>query len=212
MDMGSIWSILARFLVGRQEHDDNTTTAIFQRLVAIISALIRLRRDLVVHALPHLGMVLRQLILLVRQVRPQLGARQSRAVTDTFPRWISATDPLTTEEAKAMARVLESLSAKTLSMVHSHPSGNRNAESLAKPFSRHAAFVLNAYIDAMNDSLCVIPLSVRKALQPGLFSLCDMLNEHTRDFLMVSTQGAGGKATLKSLWKEYEKQKYVGKG
>jgi len=89
---------------------------------------------------------------------------------------------------------------------------SQKAESLAKPFSKHAAFVLKAYMDAMNDPLCVMPLGVRKELYPGLFSLCDMINEYSRDAMMVSALDAGGKATMKALWNEYEKQKYVGKG
>jgi hypothetical protein len=39
-----------------------------------------------------------------------------------------------------------------------------------------------------------------------------MINEHSRDAMMVSALDAGGKATMKALWKEYEKQRYVGKG
>jgi hypothetical protein len=39
-----------------------------------------------------------------------------------------------------------------------------------------------------------------------------MLNEHTRDALMVSALDASGKAAMKNLWREYEKQRYTGKG
>lgn len=83
---------------------------------------------------------------------------------------------------------------------------------MAKPFSKHAAYVLKAYIEAMNDPLCVLPLNLRQSLQPGLFSLCDMISDHSRDAVMVSAPDAGGKVVMKALWKEYEKQKYVGKG
>jgi Urb2/Npa2 family len=157
-------------------------------------------------------MVLRQLILLIRRVRPQLGTKPRKLVTDTFPKWIAAGDPLTAEEAKALARLLETLSTKSVIRIHTTLTGNQKAESLANAFSKYVPFVLNAYIDAMNDPLCTMPFEVRQELQPGLFSLCDMLNEHVRDSLMVSMLDAGGKVTLKSLWKDYEKQKYVGRG
>jgi hypothetical protein len=212
MDMGSIWSLLSKFLAGCQEHDEGTSVVIFHRIVTIISALIRLRRDLVILTLPHLGMVLRQLILSIRRLRPQLGAKQSKMIVDTLPKWINAADPLNAEEAKGLARLLESLSTKSVPRNRLFSHGNQKAESLAQAFSRHAPFVLNAYIDAMNDPLCIMPLEIRKELMPGLFSLCDMLNEHTRDSLMVSSLDTGGKATMKSLWREYEKQKYIGKG
>jgi hypothetical protein len=39
-----------------------------------------------------------------------------------------------------------------------------------------------------------------------------MLNEHARDALMVSALDASGKAAMKGLWREYEKQRYTGKG
>jgi len=39
-----------------------------------------------------------------------------------------------------------------------------------------------------------------------------MLNEYARDALMVSALDASGKAVMKGLWREYEKQRYTGKG
>jgi len=127
---------------------------------------------------------------------------------------MSASRPHGAEEAKILGRLLESLTTKTTVRVLSSASSEtpRKAESLAKPFSKHAAYVLKAYIEAMNDPLCVLPLDTRKELQPGIFALCSMISEHSRDSLMISALDAGGKLTLKTLWKEYEKQMYVGKG
>jgi len=185
----------------------------FHNIVTIINSIIRLRRDLVVCTLPHLGMVLRQLIMVMRHLRAQLGAKQSKLVTDTFPLWINGDQSLAAEEGRALARLLTTLTSKSIVRTHQSSSADsQKAESLAKPFSKHAAYVLKSYMDAMNDPLCVMPLDVRKELQPGLFSLCDMINEHSRDAMMVSALDAGGKATMKALWKEYEKQRYVGKG
>lgn len=137
-------------------------------------------------------------------------------VTDTLPIWVNTAQPLGADEGKALARLLTTLTSKSIVRVHHHSSAalgdTQKAESLAKPFSKHAAYVLKAYIDAMNDPLCVLPLDLRNELQPGLFALCDMLSEHSRDAIMVSGLDVGGKTTMKSLWKEYEKQKYVGKG
>ena len=96
--------------------------------------------------------------------------------------------------------------------VHGPAADAQKPESLVRPFSKHAAYVLTAYIDALNDPLCFVSSAVRKELQPGLFALCDMLGEHNRDAMMVSALDAAGKATVKVLWREYEKQRYVGKG
>jgi len=149
----------------------------------------------------------------MRCCRPHLGAKQTALVMNTQPRWVSPNDSLVVDEAKALGRLLESLNTKTTMRIHiSSAVETQKAESLAKPFSKHAAYVLKAYIEAMNDPLCILSLDVRKELQPGLFALCGMMNEHSRDALMISGLDAGGKATLKALWKEYDKQRYIGRG
>ncbi|KAF7339844.1 Urb2 domain-containing protein [Mycena venus] len=210
-DIGCIWSLLSKFLAKSRTHDETTSTAVSHEITTIVGALIRLRRDLVALTLPNLGLVLQQLIATIRRPRPQLGAKQTAMVTDTLPRWVNSVYPVGLEEAKALARLLETLITKTTIRSHSSTDGQR-AESLARPFSKHAAYVIKAYIDAMNDPLCILPAELRKELRPGLFALCSMLNDHNRDAMMVSALDAGGKTIMKSLWAEYEKQKYVGKG
>jgi hypothetical protein len=183
--------------------------------VAIINALVRLRRDLVVHTLPHLTHILRQLLFSLRNLRPQLGGKQSRLVTDSLPLWVNVTvQPLGAEEAKVLARLLTALTVKTIPRFHRHTvSANEapKAESLAKPFSKHAAHVLTSYIEAANDPLCVFPLELKRELQPGLFSLCDMLGDRDRDAMAVSMLDADGIVTMKTLWRDYDRQKYAGK-
>jgi hypothetical protein len=217
VDLGSIWSLLDKILSGSSEHDATTAFPIFHHIVTIIGALVRLRRDLVVHTLPHLSLVLRQLMMLTRKIRPQLGAKQSKIVTDTFPSWLSTSQPLSPDEARALARLLTSLTTKTVPRTHAytHPqtsTESQKAESLAKPFAKHASYVLVAYVDAFNDPLCIINAEMRRDLEPGLFALCEMVGEHSRDALMMSALDSGGKTIMKSLWKEYEKQRYVGRG
>ncbi|TFK57438.1 hypothetical protein OE88DRAFT_1651155 [Heliocybe sulcata] len=211
-DVNNVWSLMSRLLSGCDLHDEYTSDSIFQQIVNTLSALIRLRRDLLLPTLPHLGFVLRQLIKATRTIRPHLGGKQTKMVTDTLPMWMNASQPLPIEASRALGRLLTSLGTKTIVRTHGTAGENQKAESLAKPFSKHAAYVLQAYIEAMNDPLCVMPSEVRKELYPGLFALCDMMNDHNRDAMMVSALDSGGKATLKSLWKDYEKQKYVGKG
>lgn len=160
-------------------------------------------------------MILRQLIFALRAVRTQLGAKQTRLVTNTLPWWVNPTKPLGTDEARGIARLLTTIQTKTIPRIYIGKDSDKEkqrAESIAHPFSKHAPYVLLAYIEAMNDPLCTLPLAVRTELEPGLFTLCDMISEHGRDAIMVSSLDAGGKATLKNIWREYEKQKYVGKG
>ncbi|KAH7921149.1 hypothetical protein BV22DRAFT_1038989 [Leucogyrophana mollusca] len=216
-DIGSIWCLLSKILSGSTTHDPVTSLTIFHHIIATISALVRLRRDLVVNTLPHLGMVLRQLIMTMRSLRPQLGAKQSKIVTDTLPAWINPSHPLSGDEGRALARLLTTLTTKTVPRTHIHSTvvasnEAQKAESLAKAFSKHAAYVLTAYVDAINDPLCVLAADVRRELEPGLFSLCEMTSEYSRDAVMASVLDTGGKTILKALWKEFEKQRYVGKG
>lgn len=178
----------------------------------MISALVRLRRDLILPVLPLLGFTLHKLILVLRTLSPNLGVTQSKLVSDTLPRWVNAVDAMTAEESKALARLLTSLTTKTIIRTHTNPSMEvQKADSLARPFSKHAAHVLSAYMSALNDPLCVMSSAIRKELEPGLFALCEVMGEQNRDTLMV-TLNAGEKAVMKGLWRAYEKQRYVGKG
>ncbi|KAI0067870.1 hypothetical protein BV25DRAFT_1876669 [Artomyces pyxidatus] len=212
LNMPSIWSLLSRYLSGCQTHDSETQVAIFHEIVSVVSALVRLRRDLVISTLPHLIIVLRQLMASLRSPRPHLGGKQYKLVTDTLPMWVHPAHPLGAEESKAFARLLSTLAVKTTVRVHGPAADSQKPESLARPLSKHIAYVIQAYVEALNDPLCVLPSDVRRELQPGLFILCHMLNEHARDALMASTLDAGGKAAMKGLWREYEKQRYVGSG
>ena len=167
--------------------------------------------------LPHLGLILRRMVLALRGCRPNLGAKQLGIVMNTQPRWISHVRPLGGDEAKALSRVLESLTLKTTVRVGYNADGSNHrhkAESLAKPFSKHAAYVLKAYVEAVNDLLCVVGKEVREELrEPGIFAVCGMMSVYGRDALMV---GGGldvvGKGVLKSVWKEWEGVRYVGRG
>ncbi|EKM83399.1 hypothetical protein AGABI1DRAFT_123732 [Agaricus bisporus var. burnettii JB137-S8] len=209
VDMGSIWTVLFHFLEPSGDHDEATTPEIFHKIVGSAGALVRLRRDLLTSVLPHLGLVLRRLLSVMRSCRPQLGIKQTAIVMRTQPRWITANVPLGSRESRMLSRLLEMLNVKTIVRNHT-ASEMQKSESLSKPFSKHAAYVLAAYIEALSEPLCVLSMEVRRELEPGLFSLCALMGEHARDALIVSLD-ASGKATLKLIWKEYEKQRYVGK-
>lgn len=184
----------------------------FHKVISIIGALVRLRRDLVVNTQPHLCIVLRMLVTSLRGPRPNLGGKQRQAVAESLPAWVDPDRPLGAEESKALARLMTTFATKTIVRVHATSTESQKAYSLARPLSKHVAYVIQAYVGAVNDPLCVVPLAVRQELMSGLFVLCGMLNEHDRDALMASGLDAAGKVTFKALWKDYEKQRYVGKG
>ena len=117
VDLPSLWSFLQALLAGSTVHDPSTDLTIFQGAVNTLSALVRLRRDLVLHTLPQLGFALRRLLACLRAPRPQLGAKQRRLVMDTLPRWLTPSpSPSGTDagaagvaESKALARLLTTL-------------------------------------------------------------------------------------------------------
>ncbi|THH28128.1 hypothetical protein EUX98_g6060 [Antrodiella citrinella] len=211
-DVASAWSFIGHCLAGSPTHSEKTSTAIFQEVISVIGTVVRLRRDLVLPTLPLLGFGLHKLILILRTLSPNLGATQSKMVSDTLPRWVNATDPVTAEESKSLARLLTTITTKTI--VRTHTSSNtetQKADSLARPFSKHADHVLSAYLAALNDPLCHVSSAIRKELEPGLFALCEVMGEQNRDALMVALD-SGEKSVMKGLWRAYEKQRYVGKG
>ncbi|THH21561.1 hypothetical protein EW146_g35 [Bondarzewia mesenterica] len=214
VNLSAIWSLLSKFISGSESHDAETDSNTFHEITSIVGALVRLRRDLVLNTLPHLCIVLCLLIRCLRSPRPHLGAKQHKLIADTLPQWINPSHPLGADTSKALARLLTTLVTKSLVRAYTHGSATDapKHESLARPLTKHVAYVIQAYVDALNEPLCVMPTDVRRELQPGLFILCGMLSEPGRDALMMSALDAGGKTVMKQLWKEYEKQKYVGKG
>ncbi|KAI5119926.1 hypothetical protein M0805_000891 [Coniferiporia weirii] len=212
--LGPIWSFLAKLLTGSPTHTTHTHTPILHAIASTASTLVRLRRDLVRATLPHLADILRLLLYVLRTPRPQLGARQRALVSDTLPWWVAPAAPPGPEEARVVARLLTGLQAKTVPRTFAAKDAEKEkgAEALAGAFSKHAGPVLGAYVSALGDPLVVLEPAVREALAPGLYALCDAMGEHGRDALMASGLDASGRIALKALWREYEKQRYVGRG
>ncbi|KIJ49734.1 hypothetical protein M422DRAFT_27511 [Sphaerobolus stellatus SS14] len=211
VDVSGILSILAKLLGGSTQHEAHTSSSIFQSIVYVANSIVRQRRDLLSPLLPHLAAILRQLLSAMRAARPLLGTKQYRLIADTLPSWINLSEPLSENDAQALTRLLTALTTKSMIRTHG-PIQQQKTESLARPFARHAPYVLLAYLQIMNDPLSRISVGVRRELEPGLFALCAIMGEHGRDTLMVQSLDVGGKSLFKTLWKEYDRQKYVGKG
>jgi len=211
-DVTSTWTIISKLLSGSENHDVSTSTEIFQEIVGTAGAMIRHRRDLVLPTLPHLSVVLQRLVTMIRATRPGLGVKQARAVANSFPFWVNSRQPLGIPEVKILSRLLVSLTTKTTVRPVGSPQENQKMESLVRPFGKHASYVLVAYVQAVGDPLCVVYANTRKELYPGLFALCEMLSDHDREAMVLSALDGGGKATMKTLWNDYKKQKYVGQG
>lgn len=220
-DVGIILSILCLALAPRTsialDRSPETLVAIYHDVVTATTFLVRHRRDLVVHLAPHLSSLLSQLVGCLRTVRPNLGGRQHRLLSNSLPGWLNvSSQPLGPNEAKALARLLTSLTAKTVPRVPAHlqsvPS-NLKADSLSGPLAKHAPYVLLAYIHLLTDLSSVVSPLMRRELAPGVGAVCEMVGERDRDAIMVGGGlDAGGKGVLKMVWNEWESRRYVGRG
>ncbi len=85
VDVSAIWSLVAKLLSGTREQDESTSTPTFHDIITVIRSLVRFRRDLVVQTLPHLGYILRQLLMTMRRPRAQLGGKAERYGRTEFP-------------------------------------------------------------------------------------------------------------------------------
>jgi hypothetical protein len=90
----------------------------------MLLGLVRLQHDLVASSLSHFALVVRRLSEILRTVRPEPGAAQRQSVTDELPPWINPTQPLPPECAKALARLLTNLTAKTIARLGPGPSAH----------------------------------------------------------------------------------------
>jgi hypothetical protein len=190
---------------------------IYLSLAASATSLVRHRRDLVSALLPHLSALLILLLSALRSPRPSLGGRQLRILSDSLPCWLNvSTSPLGIAEARAFARLLTSLTVKTIPRLPPSTasiSAQRRASSLATPLSKHAPYLLLAYVRMLTDLDTVVSPAVRHELEPGVGSICEIVGERDRDAVMIGGGlDGGGKGVLKMVWEGWEKGKYAGTG
>ncbi|CAE6493566.1 unnamed protein product [Rhizoctonia solani] len=196
-DIAAIWILLDRATTSTEEIFLGTHSSI----VATLNSLVRFRRDLLTPTLAQLAGLLARLIRILR-------LRTSHAIG--APRRSDESQASLTEKATELARLLVGLSTKTVVRLpgSNKPEQTAKAESLARPFARHAPYLLVAYAESAAD----MSTAVRNALKPGLFALCVMCGTPARDMIMVTMLGAVEKEVFGVLWREWEAQKYTGKG
>ncbi|CAE6436414.1 unnamed protein product [Rhizoctonia solani] len=196
-DMTAIWILLDRATTSTDEIFLKTYSAI----VAALNSLVRFRRDLLTPTLAQLAALLARLIRILR-------LRTSHAL-DAPQRSVESQASLS-GKATELARLLVGLSTKTVVRLSgsNKPEQAVKAESLARPFARHAPYSLVAYAESAAD----MSTAVRNALKPGLFALCVMCGTPARDMIMVTMLNTLEKEVFGALWREWEAQKYTGKG
>lgn len=191
-DMSAIWVLLDRATSSADEIFQRT----YSSIVFALNCLVRFRRDLLTPTLAQLSALLARLIRGLRlRTSHTIGALQRNAESQAG-------------RATELARLLVGLSTKSVVRVSSKPEQTAKAESLARPFARHAPYVLVAYAESAAD----MSAAVRNTLKPGLFALCTMCGVPARDMIMVTMLDTVEKEVFVSVWREWEAQKYTGKG
>ncbi|CAE6490687.1 unnamed protein product [Rhizoctonia solani] len=196
-DIAAIWILLDRATTSTEEIFLGT----YSSIVAALNSLVRFRRDLLTPTLAQLAALLARLVRILRlRTSHAIGAPQRSVESQAS----------LTGKATELARLLVGLSTKTVVRLpgSNKPEQATKAESLARPFARHAPYLLVAYAESAAD----MSTAVRNAMKPGLFALCVVCGTPARDMIMVTMLGAVEKEVFGALWREWEAQKYTGKG
>lgn len=204
-----------------EEHGGSPeASAIFQGAVGVLRSVIRLRKDLLGPYLPQLAEVLCQLLsLLGSLLRTNVGRAQLRRLAATTPAWLDeAAAPLGVNEARSLSRLFAEIPAKTTSIATIVAHKRRRTddghasttESLARSMSKHAVYILVAYVRCVTHGVTTIATPLRQELQPGLFALCDLVSKYERDAVLKGMLDASGQVVFKGLWSEWERQRYKG--
>ncbi|WFC97850.1 hypothetical protein MYAM1_000570 [Malassezia yamatoensis] len=202
----------------RQRQDAST---IFLGIVSTLRAVIRLRKDILGNYLSQLTAVLCQLIPLLESLtRSNIGTSQLRKLAEATPTWLNIVEhPLGATEAQGLSRVYSEISTKSTSLStlvahkrkRTESNDHRNtSESLAHSMSKHVVYILMAYVRTVSQGTTTLAPPVRQELQAGLFALCDLVGHYERDAVMKGMLDASSQMNFKSLWSEWERQRYKG--
>ncbi|GAA6050668.1 hypothetical protein JCM3770_000882 [Rhodotorula araucariae] len=211
-----------------------TASQLFQTLVGAVAHVVRHRKDHVVPLFPLLVATLSSFLSVLRRAglgtlgnsldevdsAIGLGQRAEREAKTTFPAWVWAggAQAIGKPEAKAVGRLLGSLTAKTTTTTagkrkHGAADDASTNTSLAAPLSKHAPFLLLNYLRACVHPTCPIPSALRNELQGGWFEVMDAMGKWEREALMKGMLGEEEEAergVLRAMWKSWEKERYRG--
>lgn len=184
-------------------------------MLDIASAISSHRRDLLVPTFPQLVACLSGFIQIL-----QLAGNASA----TAPLWAkTATAWVKPTHAKALTRLLVSLNTKSATLQHSKKrsradtgrgeDSSSNPTSLSGPLSKHAPFILVAFLRAATDNAAPLSSEIRRELTVGILEILGTMGKYEREALMRGflTQSMEAERTLlKQLWKDQEKVRYKG--
>ena len=239
-DLFIIYEILLSLLMPRLDFkgtsSSETRQEFFDRIISILSSLVRQRADLVVEAVPELVGTLCGFMPLFLRPRPAFrSSNKGRArVFSRWPNWMveynstssaQTADPeqsssLGAAQAAQLSRLIVTLTHARLEVTATKPRPASISNSLVK----HVPAVLVHYCRAVADPWGSISREIRKELEPGLASLMEIMTAGGR----VHARGREGegigipfglgeageveKEVWADMWLRWAKTRYVGKG
>ena len=246
-NVSSILALISQIMLPSGiDSTDSTTSSpaalssdLFLTLVSIISHLVRHRKNHITPLFPSLVSILASFLSALRRAGfgttgsssainfeddtagVGLGKRAEREAKATFPFWVweGGAKGVGKVEAKAVGRLLASLSAKTatsLKRKRDAPILTIQTEvttSLVAPLSKHAPFILLPYLRSCVHSISPIPSTLRAELQGGWFEIMDVMGKWEREALMkgfLKDEEEAERGVLRQLWRAHEKERYRG--
>ncbi|SCV70426.1 BQ2448_1820 [Microbotryum intermedium] len=245
LNVAAIFGIVRRLLnpstiepTAKTAVPSSITSELFLALVSTVSHLVRHRKDHITPLFHQLVGVLGAMLTslrrsgygtttgsdeldpLVNTEHATLGKRAERTTAATFPFWVwyGGSQTIGREHAKAIGRLLISLSTKTTTLTTSSSSTtmttkSKSTASLVAPLSKHAPFLILIYLRASVHSTSPIPLALRNELQGGWYEVMDAMGKWEREALMkgfLKDEDEAERAVLRRMWKAYEKERYRG--
>ena len=183
----------------------------FLNMLDVASAISSHRRDLLVPTFPQLVACLSGFIQVL-----QLASNTS----SLSPRWSRSSTPwVRPHHAKALTRLLVSLNTKSSTLQHhkkrseSSSRDDSKTTSLAGPLSKHAPFILVAFLRAATDNAAPLTSEVRRELTVGILEILGTMGKYEREALMrgfLTPSMEAERTLLKQLWKDQERVRYKG--
>ena len=220
-DVGSILKAVHLCISGNAEDgqvskDGEGFTAAMAKVIdeasQLLTSVALYRRDLL---LPLFAPFCKLLSLLVSNIDLEIVPRPASETRNTYSNQESTS-------AHRWSRLVISLCARSnttqrrgsnRAAVSSDRKRNTEQISLVGALSKHAPFVLFAYLRRSADTRTPLKPSIRAALLPGVYSLIGVMGQHEREALLrgfLTPNMPVERDQLRSLWTDYDKIRYKG--
>lgn len=216
-DVAQILSTLAGVISPDAEKAAAPRPELFALALAPVISLVRQRPELLPPYLPALVGLLAGFFALLQRPRLSGSAAAQAKARARQPYWVAGEAD---GDAHLLARALTALATAKVKQGE-----GAEAKSLAAPLAKHAPAVLVSYARSASDAWMGLSPQVRKALEQGLFSVCDIVTAGGRadgrgregegvgvPFGLGEGNGEAEWEVWRRLWTTWSQKRYTGRG